>query len=263
LLVGLWVAGVMLMLPARLGLTLSRRPERWLPLSVAFAVYVLCPHGAFNTLFLFHRLAVFLVPLWLIAWERPADRPATPTRKPLVLILLLTISVWLSLNLARFGMFAEHTRGLTAVLSRMEPEKYVAGMTGFTGTPEFSYPVYLHIAAWYQATRGGIVDFNFAIFHPQLVRYKDMTSPRIDVPRSERPKTFVWDRDGGDRYDYFLVYSEEDVAAELFKDRIDEVELATRDGSWWVYKNLKRWPGPGGASRGPEQGRRDQKAQSF
>jgi hypothetical protein len=112
----------------------------------------------------------------------------------------------------------------------------MAGMLFCNGSEHFTNPVYLHFHAWYQATSGGIADNSFAMTHPSMVRYRDMTAPRVGDQLAWQPGAFDWSRDGGDSYDYFLVCAGEDVSTRLFKDRTDSLRLVVRDGPWWLYQ---------------------------
>ncbi len=105
------------------------------------------------------------------------------------------------------------------------------------GSPLFVAPVYLHWPAWYQATRGGIVDFSFADFFPQIVRYKANAPPRITETVGNDLRWFQWDVNGGANYDYFLVRSSEDIRAPLFREQSPHIELVARSGLWWLYRN--------------------------
>ena len=231
-----WIAGLMLALPLLLRCRFSRQPQRWLPLAVGSALFLLTPASAFNTGFLYHRLAMFLVPLWLVAWE-PAS---TPRRRPIVLLAVLTITVWIGVNAHRFAAFSSETRGLTTVLQSMEPDRHAAGLTGLQSSRNFRYPVFLHMVAWYQALGPGISDFNFAACHPQLVRYPDLSVSKFNWWLVENPLEFEWNTHEGDRYDYFLVHADQDQSVQLFKDSLDSVELVTRSGQWWLYQNRAR-----------------------
>ena len=120
----------------------------------------------------------------------------------------------------------------------MDPGRRVAAMVVDNASPRFMLPVYLHFPAWYQATHGGVVDFNFAEFHPQMVRYRPGVGPRISETGVWYPTAFEWDRSGGDRYDYFVVKSPVDASAAIFKGRRSSVELVTQSGWWWLYRKV-------------------------
>jgi hypothetical protein len=236
-LISLAVVGVFILVPLLLGYRFSKRPERWVPLAVGAVTYLIFPSYAQNTAFLYERLAVFLVPLWLIAW----DPPSRPTRA-LAATVIVSTGLWLAINTSRFANFAEESRGFDTVLSKAEPGHRIAGMLLCNSSPYFTHPVYLHFAAWYQAVSAGVADMSFAITHPSMVRYRDMQAARFGEYLAWQPTEFTWQRDGGPDYDYFVVCAGTDASAALFKDRIDSVELVARDGAWWLYRNLDARP---------------------
>lgn len=232
-LISLAVVAAFVLVPILLGYRLSRRPERWAPLAVGAVTYFLFPSFAQNTAFLYERLAVFLIPLWLLAWDAP-PRP----HRALAATIIATVGLWLTINTMRFVDFAEESQSFDTVLRAAEPGRRVAGMLLCNSSPRFSNPVYLHFAAWYQAVSAGVADMSFATTHPSMVRYQDMEAARFGEYLAWQPNEFVWNRDGGPSYDYFMVCAGTDASAALFKDRIESVELVTQRGPWWLYRNL-------------------------
>lgn len=226
-------------LPRLMGSTLSCRPQRWLPLLLGLAVFLTAPHFVFSTAYFYQRLGIFLVPLWLLLW----DPPAPSVRRPDWLALPLVI-LWMFLNTGRFAAFARETESFDRVLAQMEPGRRVAAMVYDKSSPLFALPVYMHFPAWYQARRGGIVDFNFADFYSQMARYKADAGPRIDEGVSWYPTMFDWDARGGAKYDYFLVKANGDISNEIFKQKRDAVELVARSDWWWLYRNKEKLAGP-------------------
>jgi len=225
------------LLPVVSGYRISSKPERWLPMLVGLLVYLAFPSNAQNTAYLFHRLAVFLVPLWLVMWDPPQRF------RPVVFFGFLgMLSVWLAVNSNRFIVFARDSAGFSRVLHEAEPGKRMAGIMVCNGSPGFAYPVYVHFASWYQAEYGGIADRSFATAHPSLVRYREVRARRVAKRISWQPLTFGWKRDGGASYDYFIVCAPADLSAQIFKDHVDSVELVAKDLPWWLYR--KRAEGP-------------------
>jgi len=233
--VSLAVVVTILLLPIALRYKFTGRPERWLLLAVGVGVYLVFPSYAQGTAFLYQRLAVFLVPLWLIVWEPPATRT-----RALAPVVLAVLGVWWSVNAVRFWNFGRETQEFANVLAKAPPGGHLAGMLLCNGSEYFSNPVYLHFAAWYQAVSGGITDNSFAMTHPSLVRYRDMNRPRLGDRLAWYPEDFSWSRDGGDSYDYYLVCAGADMSALLFKDRVTSVDLVEQQGSWWLYRNVDR-----------------------
>jgi hypothetical protein len=233
------VAGAVLLLPRLGGSRLSTRPERWMPLLIGLAAYFTLPSSWLSTGFIFDRLGVFIVPLWLMLWDPPAT---TPSRSVDWAAILLPI-VWTLANLPRFVAFGKETEPFRHVLAQMEPGRTVAAMVVDAYSPQFDAPVYMHFPSWYQATGRGIVDFNFGEFYVQPVRYRRDAGARMNDRLAWYPFAFRWDADGGDKYDYFMIKATADVSATIFKERLGSVELVAHEGGWWLYRNVERpWP---------------------
>lgn len=231
----LLITGSVALLPWLMGSRLSRQPQRWLPFVLGAAVFVSAPHYVLSTAYFYQRLGVFLVPLWLLAW----DPPAAGVRRPDWLVMPL-ILVWMFLTTGRFAAFARESESFDRVLAEMEPGRRVAAMVYDKSSPLFSLPVYLHFPAWYQAKRGGIVDFSFADFYSQMARYQADAGPRINETVSWYPTAFDWDAHGGAKYDYFIIKANGDISNQVFKQKRGAVELVARSDWWWVYRNLER-----------------------
>lgn len=227
---GIVITCAIVLLPPLAGSRLSRSPARWLPFVLGLGVFLAAPSYAFQTGFLYQRLGVFLVPLWLLLWDRPSE-----ARGRLAWLAMPLVVVWLFGNVARFASFARETQHFDAVLAAMEPGKRAAYLVIDRGTPLFSTPVYWHFASWYQATKLGIVDFNFADFYT-VVQYKQTDRPRVSEQVSWYPQLFDWQRHGGATYDYFVVKSDLDVGPILFSGHVEAVELIAYSGWWWVYR---------------------------
>jgi hypothetical protein len=238
------VTGAVVLLPYFAGSLPSRKLERWLPFATGLLLFFAMPTYAFNTGFLYERLGLFLVPLWLLAW----DPPATATRR-LEWVGVLVVVFWVLASAARFAAFARESESFRAIARQIEPGRRVASMVFDPGSALFATPVYLHFPAWYQASRGGIVDFNFGDFFPQMVRYRAAAGPRMDEHLAWMPTDFDWNANGGARYDYFLVKASFDVSPEIFRARRGSVELVARSGWWWLYRNVER----SAAVRSPSQ----------
>jgi hypothetical protein len=199
-------------------------------------IFMVAPRYVFSTAYFFQRLGVFLVQLWLMAWETP--RAAEARRIDWVAIAVVLL--WSFTTIGRFAGFARETESFRNVVAQVEPGRRVASMVFDRYSEFFDTPVYLHFPAWYAATRDGVVDFNFADFISQMVRYRKDAGPRMTDLLGWYPTHFDWRANGGDEYDYFIVKARFDVSGAIFKEHRGSVELVTRSGWWWLYRNLKK-----------------------
>lgn len=232
---GLLVSAAVVVLPFLFGYRPSPKIERWLPFVVGLIVYMIFPYYMQSTAFLYQRLGVFLIPLWLILWDAPRHS------NPLFGASCIAVAaIWVTANFNRFVDFAAETRGFSAILQEIAPQQLLGGMMFCNATESFRYPVYLHYHAWYQALSGGIADNSFALTHPSLIRYQDLHAPRLNDDLVWTPQAFQWERDGGSNYDYFIVCGAGDFSEALFKDSDESIELVAHEHPWWLYQNVER-----------------------
>jgi len=218
------------------GAKLSRRPERWLPVLLAVIVFLALPSSNFHTGFIYERMGIFIAPLWLMAWDPAPNRRWEKIDGLAMGVILL----WLFINVGRYAAFAREVESFDRALAAAVPGKKMGTMTNGDGSPLFVPPIYHHFPAWYQAEHGGIVDFNFGDFFPQVVRYRADAPARIDQAVASDLREFRWDRHGGDNYDYFMIRSEIDVCVAVFNERCAQLALVTHEGTWWLYRNTGR-----------------------
>jgi len=122
----------------------------------------------------------------------------------------------------------------------MEPGGRVASLVYDKGSPLFALPVYMHFPAWYQAKRAGVVDFNFADFYSQMVRYPATEGARISEQVTWYPQLFDWNANGGAKYDYFIIKANGDISPQIFKEKLGSVQLVARSEWWWLYRNNEK-----------------------
>jgi hypothetical protein len=225
------ITAAIVVLPLLCGSRFTSSPARWLPLAAVVATYFAMPSFAFLSGFLYERLGLFFVPMWLLVFDRPVG--PRPRFEWIAILLVLT---WVGSNTWRFAAFAAETRQFSEVLRHMEEGRRVAGLMISSRSSYFATPVYMHFANWYQAERRGVVDFNFADFQ-MVVQRRATDRPRVNEGRAAIPVLFDWQLNGGSTYDYFLVRAPADFGNVIFKEHAAEVELVGTAGMWWLYRN--------------------------
>jgi hypothetical protein len=225
------VTVAILLVPVIAGSKPSRDLARWAPFGMGLLLFVVWPRSAFHTAFMFPRLGVFIAPLWLVAWDPPSAR-----HSKLDTLAMIVVLVWLMANVGRFAAFAREIESFDRVLDRMEPGQRAAGLVFDRGTRLFGGPVHMHMPAWYQAKKHGIVDFNFADAYAPVVRFKPSRGPRLTERVGWYPWEMDWAKHGGSQYRYFVVKAPIDVSEDLFGRQRDGLSLITREGDWWLYE---------------------------
>ena len=86
--------------PILLGCRPTRDLRRWLMFAVVLVVFFAFPSYAFRTAFLFERFGMFLLPFWVLVWEK-----STVSRKYVDLLPIVAITLVASFNVLRFSAF--------------------------------------------------------------------------------------------------------------------------------------------------------------
>lgn len=220
-------------LPLFLGARPSRTPARWIPFATTLTVFLVVPHEFLGTAFLYSRFAVFAIPTWLYAMESKTEQ--MPSRIRLVLGPALAITCTFMTTL-QFWSYEPEVAGLEEVIDQMPINARVLSVPIYRNSRYVRTPVFLHTPAWYQAEKGGVVDFSFAINFPLLFRYRPETEPKI-------PRMFVWntglldwERHEGATYDYFVVRDFSKGPSTFLANLGAPVSFVGRSGPWQLFK---------------------------
>jgi hypothetical protein len=217
------LVGVLLAMPWLYGLRPSReRAIACVPFAVVATIMLLVPSFAMNTAFLYERFELFFLPTY--AWMFAATgRRASPQPSPRMLrrtTFAMIAICWalLTLNAVRAWSFGREASGLDALIGRLEPFQRALILVYQADSPAANNPfIYIQYPAWYQAEREGMVDFNFAWFPPQIVRFRPGHLPPWRPGYEWRPDRFDWNTHHGADYRYFFVRSASPLPPTLFK----------------------------------------------
>ncbi|UUX94304.1 hypothetical protein [Aquabacterium sp. J223] len=231
----------LLAMPFVMGLRPRWRLEpRTIPVACLLVLLLAGPSFALDTALLWERFCLYLPPLWALAFVQPASRPA-PRWQPAAARLLFALCLVLpALQAHRAWRFDLETRELNAGLRSLEPNQRLVMMAYEFHSHDAQNPViYMQYGAWYQAERGGFVDYNFAWFPPQVVRFKPDKLPPVNPGFEWKPWRFEWNEFRGGDYRYFLVYRAKKTPEEIFKGApcMPKVKWTAHDG-WVLYERV-------------------------
>lgn len=232
---------VMLAAPWLLGLRINwRNPAALVPFGLAVLILGFVPNYAFSTGLLYQRFALFLLPAY--AWMFLAAKPVGTSEKPgwkKLMVVLLIASTWVLLaqHSVRSLRFSDESADIDSIIAQLEP-KQRALMMVFDPNSEADgdFKVYVHYPAWYQAEHGGLVDFNFAWFPPQVVRYRPDRLPAVEPGFEWNVDKFSWHQHRGGDYRYFVVRHSDALPANLFEGAPCQPALLVEKGKWSVFE---------------------------
>ncbi len=219
----------LVLLPLFLGVRPTRQRWRYTPLGVLLPLYLFLPDLFFGTGLVAERLVVVLFVAYLMIWDPDEASPAPAVARGALLAAPL---LWLGTRVVQATRFHAETRDVAAVIEDLPPHQRVLSLIYDARAFALPAPSYAHLVQWYVTEKGGLVDFSFAAYFPQAVRYRRSLAPELPQGVEFEPR-FYDDARWGGAWAYTVVHSLTDRQVEIFGAR--PVELVSRHGAWWVY----------------------------
>lgn len=236
----------MLVAPWIIGLRVKRESAALAPMGVVILVWLSVPSFALNTGFLFERFALFVFPFYALMFRHAdrdsAGRPIERARALLCSALLASACIaFLGVQARHAADFATESADFDSVMAATEPAQRALTIIVDKRSPATGIPAYTHFPAWYQAERRGLIDFNFAWFPPQIVRYRLDRLPAVrpvDIGQERRPfyTMFDWTKYQAQTYRYFFVREGPPLPRNFFDNNHCGVVLLKAVGRWAVYE---------------------------
>ena len=223
-----------LIAPLFMNLAPARGPGLAMFLTVV-AVQLFGVSFALNTGFLYERFALYVAPFWALCLKpTQTTRPGRQAHGTLI----ICVCAALAMHAWRVAAFARADRDFNAVLSAVEPGQRALGLVYDTSDPAIENPyVYLHWPLWAQSARGAFVDFNFAYFPPQVVRFKPGRTPPVLVSENWSPETLDWNAWRAGSYDVFITRGSEQQKADFLLARSPcGLDATATAGAWTLYR---------------------------
>jgi hypothetical protein len=228
---------------------------RWVavPFVCTTAWLLLVPHVALTTAFLFERFALFLLPAYAWLFAAPIGRAepgiagqavgrassAVPAWRGLVGVAMVAATAWVVLGVHSVAAwrFGRESADFDRVLQTLEPRQRALSMLFDRSSEAAKHKLsYMHHPLWYQAEKQGLVDFNFAWFPPQIVRFRPDRLPGVPPLFDWFPERFNWAENRGNDYRYFLIRHSEPIPPTLFDGAPCAPQLVSQHGKWSAYE---------------------------
>jgi hypothetical protein len=236
-------AGVLLLMaaPWAMGCRPSRDPLALVPVGAMVAVWLFMPSVAAKTHQVYQRFSLFWIPAYAVAFCPPRTEPS-PARGRAALLSALAVQALLALSCMglmgvvalRVRRFATESAPFEAILAAAEPGERALAIVcdPHSAAARFEWE-YNGYPLWYQAERKGFVDFNYAYFHPEIVRFRPGQTPPIE---ENLMGPFNWHELHASIYRYFFVRHTAPVPAGLFDNDQCQVDLVRAEGDWALYE---------------------------
>ncbi|WP_244816443.1 hypothetical protein [Caballeronia sp. Lep1P3] len=219
------------------------------PMLAVALVWFAVPDVALKTGYLYQRFALFLLPAYALMFcaaptSAKDDRDASArsgwrTLRGVGVQAAIVAGCWIFLTdqAVRLHRFTVENAPLDKLLARTEPGQRALNLVFDRTSPAYrSLTAYMHQALWYQAEQHGFVDFNFATFVPQIVRFRPGMLP-LDGPALEGdPRRFGWHKDNARKYRYFFIHAGEPLPANFFPNNECDVALVMQEAEWSLYE---------------------------
>jgi hypothetical protein len=215
------------------------RGDALVPFLVTLLIWIAVPLRAQATGTIYLRFILFLLPFYALLFAPRQD--VGMARR---LVLPLVCWVFLAVHTERLLAFAKESAPFEEVLAAAAPDNRALGVVFDATSKTGSELGYMHWPAWYQVERRGFVDFNFAVFLPQIVRYRPDRIPRRfgQEDWAQNPAGgFDWQRDGASAYRYFFVRRVGALPESFFPAGQCRPALIKSSGDWSLYENIGCW----------------------
>jgi hypothetical protein len=207
---------LLLLAPLLAGCRVSwRNHAAFVPICVLLAWVLAVPESVGETWFIAYRFSIFLLPFFALLF-------VAPRRARVIRIASILSWVFLVIHGERLMAFAKESDSFEQLLAATEP--------GFRAQSVVLDPVsraaqnpmaYASFPLWYQADKAGLVDFNFAYFPSQVVRYREGQQPI-------------------DKHRYYFVRRTGSSPEKSMPVGAGELRLLKSSGDWSLFEKVER-----------------------
>ncbi|MET3106074.1 hypothetical protein AAKU67_000551 [Oxalobacteraceae bacterium GrIS 2.11] len=218
-----------------------KNTSSWIPLGVVLFIFTFAPSEAFSTSYVYERFSLFFFPAYAWIFTRTTESGANLKDRSKFVMPVLILCCWANLSLIAVDSwnFGKETAAIDQIFSSLKPgSRAITLMFDPSSAAVNEAKMYLHYPVWYQAEHGGLVDFNFAWFSPQIARYKLDRAPEAGPGFEWRPETFSWVKFRGQDYRYFFIRHSKPIPDNFFSGARCNPKLVAETGNWTVLENV-------------------------
>lgn len=228
---------ILLIIPFFMGYFFSKDLKRIIPVFIFLLVWFTLPHFINKTYFIYERYSILFFVFYYLVFDLRKDYFYCKYIKILFIFLVfyLMIEDYKNIFLAK-----KEAADFEKIIEVLPIEKRVLGLIFEPMSKSVSIPfTYVHFASWYQAQKHGWSDFNFAWFHPQIVRYKPLQTPEVK-PGFEWTPQYVQYLNSCHEYDILIIRAYDASVRQLVENgACRKYTLSVHHGSWLIFEKNK------------------------
>ncbi len=222
-----------------------------------FALYCVIPKVFIATWFIFERFPTFILLFAAAATPVVAGRAAVGLRRIAAGIALLAgvNTVW------QFSRIPDEADA-SAILDDIPANQRVVAVTWWnTGEPVVLREMWVHLLAYYQARRPGLIGYSFAKFESMPVHYRlDERPPAVPGGMEWDARKYVPMSEWARYWETVLVRApesspDEDPRFRTFGDLASEVRVLSHRGRFWLLDSSRLSQLSGNAAHSPRVGK--------
>jgi hypothetical protein len=227
---------ILIALPFLLGCRFSKKPSAYAMMAAFLLIWLSFPHYAKLTFFIQERFALFFIPAWILCLEKPSTAKCL---KSAPWVLAASIAAMMQVPLSNRYSFRIESRQFHDLLGKLPEGEKALSLVFSTNSPYSTTPnVLVQFSSWYQALRGGWVDFNFAWFPPQIIRYRLDKVPEIRPGYEWSPAQELGTLKHCNRYGLVIVHAlmDADFLPSLAGTPCASHSFYQREGNWYAFR---------------------------
>ncbi|UIP25393.1 MULTISPECIES: hypothetical protein [Acinetobacter] len=224
---------LLLIAPFLMGYMFTKDAVKYIPLSIFILVWFSLPYFINNTYFIYERYSILFFVFYYIIFDKLNEFRYENYFKALFLFVIIYL---LSDDYKNIIFAKKETVDFATLVNKLPEEKRVLGLIFEPISPSLTVPfTYVHFGSWYQAQKGGWSDFNFAWFHPQIVRYKPDQTPEAKPGFEWRPYDIL-KLNSCQNYDMFIVRAYDlSIANVIEHSPCHNYRIRFSEGNWLVF----------------------------
>jgi hypothetical protein len=216
--------------------TVRKELTPWIPFVLCVACMLFLPHEFMSTAYFYERFGLFLFVFLPLGFRRNAYGAVKPGLNFAPILASVAVLGAAAIQAQRQIHFNNNVAGANALIDIAEPSKRALSLVFQVSDENLPVPAYVHFPMWYEVYKQGFVDFNFAYFFPELVRFKPGMVPKVSTAQGWAARDNDIANEISD-YDLLFVRGAENDIRKIFSWNAQcAFSLKAKRDSWWLFE---------------------------